>query len=86
MTMTGDDVAGRTGFPHLLSPLRVRGIEIRNRFVFQPHFNCLADVHGMPTPDLTAYLEERAWGGAGLIVDAPRARLIELGGSRRRYD
>ncbi len=78
------DVAGQPGFPHLLSPLGVRGIGIRNRIVFQPHFNCLADVHGMPTPDLTAYLEERAWGGVGLIVDGSMATMYE-GQMSRKY-
>ncbi|CAB4928107.1 MAG: NAD(P)-binding protein [Actinobacteria bacterium] len=73
-----------TEFPHLFSPLRVRGVELRNRLVFQPHFNALADVHGLPTPDLTAYLEERAWGGAGLIVDGSMATMYE-GQMSRKY-
>lgn len=77
-------IPGSGEFPHLLSPLRLRGHEIRNRIVFQPHFNCLADVHGMPTPDLTAYLEERAWGGAGLIVDGSMATMYE-GQMSRKY-
>lgn len=76
------DAAG--AFPHLFSPLRIRGVEVRNRFVFQPHFNALADVHGMPTDDLTAYLEERAWGGAGLIVDGSMATMPE-GQMSRKY-
>ena len=83
MNVTNDD-AGPAAFPHLLSPLRVRGVEVRNRIVFQPHFNCLADVHGMPTADLTAYLEERAWGGVGLIVDGSMATMYE-GQMSRKY-
>ncbi|MFC6237296.1 oxidoreductase [Longivirga aurantiaca] len=76
--------SGTSEFPHLFTPLRIRGHELRNRIVFQPHFNCLADVHGMPTPDLTAYLEERAWGGSGLIVDGSMATMYE-GQMSRKY-
>lgn len=83
--MTVDESsAGAGAFPHLFSPLRIRGVEVRNRFVFQPHFNALADVHGMPTEDSTAYLEERAWGGAGLIVDGSMATMPE-GQMSRKY-
>ena len=68
---------GITTFPQLFSPLRLRGIEVKNRFVFQPHFNALSDVHGQPTPDTQAYHEERAWGGAGLIIDGSMATMPE---------
>ena len=77
-------VAGSSNFPSLFSPFRIRGVEVKNRFVFQPHFNALADVHGMPTPDLLAYLEERAWGGAGLIIDGSMATMPE-GQMSRKY-
>ncbi|GAA1136450.1 FAD-dependent oxidoreductase [Nocardioides aquiterrae] len=72
------------GFPALFSPLRIRGVELRNRLVFQPHFNALGDVHGMPTEDVTAYLEERAWGGVGLVVDGSMATMPE-GQMSRKY-
>lgn len=76
--------AGQTAFPSLFSTVRIRGVEIKNRFVFQPHFNALPDVHGMPTPDLHAYHEERAWGGAGLIIDGSMATMPE-GQMSRKY-
>lgn len=80
-----DDASiGSADFPRLFSPLQIRGVEVRNRFVLQPHFNALADVHGMPTDDLTAYLEERAWGGVGLIVDGSMATMPE-GQMSRKY-
>lgn len=84
MTEPRTTSSGLAEFPHLLSPLRIRGAELRNRIVFQPHFNCLADVHGMPTADSTAYLEERAWGGAGLIIDGSMATMYE-GQMSRKY-
>lgn len=82
--MTMGETTTDPSFPTLFSPLRIRGVEVRNRVVFQPHFNALGDVHGMPTEDLTAYLEERAWGGAGLIVDGSMATMPE-GQMSRKY-
>jgi 2,4-dienoyl-CoA reductase-like NADH-dependent reductase (Old Yellow Enzyme family) len=42
-------------------------VELRNRFVFQPHFTALGG-DGEPSDDHRAYYEERAAGGAGLII------------------
>jgi 2,4-dienoyl-CoA reductase-like NADH-dependent reductase (Old Yellow Enzyme family) len=55
-------------FPFLFSPLRIRNVELANRFVFQPHFTALGTLDGMPSDDHLAYHEERARGGVGLIV------------------
>jgi 2,4-dienoyl-CoA reductase-like NADH-dependent reductase (Old Yellow Enzyme family) len=53
--------------PLLRSPFRLGSVELRNRFVFQPHFTALGD-EGAPSDDHRAYYEERAAGGAGLII------------------
>jgi 2,4-dienoyl-CoA reductase-like NADH-dependent reductase (Old Yellow Enzyme family) len=53
--------------PLLRSPFRLGGVELRNRFVFQPHFTALGG-DGNPSDDHLAYYEERAAGGAGLII------------------
>ena len=67
--MRGDLMPGTTNaFPLLFSPQRLNGIEIRNRFVFQPHYTALGHIDGLPSDDLRAYHEERARGGVGLIV------------------
>jgi 2,4-dienoyl-CoA reductase-like NADH-dependent reductase (Old Yellow Enzyme family) len=55
-------------FPLLFSPFRIRGVELRNRFVFQPHFTALGTLDGLPTDAHVAYHEERALGGVGLII------------------
>ncbi|MBV9105892.1 MAG: FAD-dependent oxidoreductase [Verrucomicrobia bacterium] len=55
-------------FPLLFSPFRIRGVELRNRFVFQPHFTALGTLEGQPTDAHVAYHEERALGGVGLII------------------
>jgi 2,4-dienoyl-CoA reductase-like NADH-dependent reductase (Old Yellow Enzyme family) len=67
------DAPGGSAFPHLLSPFSIRGVALRNRTVFQPHFTALGSLDGMPTDDLAAYREERARGGVGLIVTESQA-------------
>jgi 2,4-dienoyl-CoA reductase-like NADH-dependent reductase (Old Yellow Enzyme family) len=57
----------------LFAPLRIREVELRNRFVFQPHFTALGHIDGQPSDDLAAYYEERARGGAALIVTESQA-------------
>src|SRR6185295_4296213 len=52
----------------LFTPMRIGGVELKNRFVFQPHYTALGSFDGMPTERLAAYHEERARGGAALIV------------------
>ena len=54
-------------FPYLFSPLRVGSIMVPNRIVFSAHLTNLAEAN-RPGPDLVAYYEERARGGAGLII------------------
>lgn len=58
----------RPVFARLFSPISIRGVEIRNRIVFQPHFTALAGRDGLPSDAQVAYQEERARGGVGLIV------------------
>jgi len=54
-------------FPYLFSPLAVGAITVPNRIVFSAHLTNLAQAN-RPGPDLAAYYEERAEGGAGLII------------------
>lgn len=50
------------------TPFAIGSVSLRNRFVFQPHFTALGNDEGEPTEDHVAYHEERARGGAGLII------------------
>ncbi|OZA05260.1 MAG: oxidoreductase, partial [Rhodobacterales bacterium 17-64-5] len=59
-----------TQYRHLLSPLRLRGHTLRNRIVFGAHTANMSDM-GIPGPRVQGYLEERALGGAGMIVSEP---------------
>jgi len=54
-------------FPYLFSPLRLGTITVPNRIVFSAHLTNLAQAN-LPGPDIAAYYEERARGGAGLII------------------
>jgi len=55
-------------FPHLFTPLSLRGHEIRNRILSTGHQTWLAE-EGRPGEALIAYHERRAKGGVGLIVN-----------------
>ncbi|GAB3652572.1 NADPH-dependent 2,4-dienoyl-CoA reductase [Nocardioides korecus] len=54
-------------FPHLMSPLTVGGLTLRNRSVMGSMHTGLED-HAWDLPKLAAYFAERARGGVGLIV------------------
>ena len=56
-----------SAFPRLLEPFRLRGVELRNRIVFLPHVTFYAE-RQRPSAQHRYYFEERARGGAGLIV------------------
>ena len=60
-------MASATAYPHLLSPLSVRGGELRNRVVMGSMHTGLED-RPWHLDELTAYFVERARGGVGLIV------------------
>jgi len=54
-------------FPHLFSPLKLRGVTLRNRLTFGPHLANMSH-EGLPGARHLAYYRERARGGVGLIV------------------
>lgn len=58
----------QSGFPTLLSPLRVGHRTFGNRVLMLPHGTLLADGDGLPTPAQVRYFAERAAGGAAAIV------------------
>ncbi len=67
---------GSVEFPHLLSPLQVGAIELRNRLVMGSMHSGLED-RIRDIPKLAAYLGRRAEGGVGLIVTGGFAPNIE---------
>jgi len=54
-------------FPHLFRPIRIGGVEIRNRILSTGHDTTLP-TDGTVNDALIAYQEARARGGAGLII------------------
>jgi len=56
-----------SAFPHLFSPVRVGGVEIRNRIFSTGHDTSMAQA-GKVSERLIAYHRARAQGGAGLIT------------------
>lgn len=55
-------------FELLFSPMKIGGVEIKNRVVMAPMLMGFANVNGTPTKELLDYYEERAKGSAGLII------------------
>ncbi|MFA9419268.1 MAG: FAD-dependent oxidoreductase [Gammaproteobacteria bacterium] len=54
-------------FEHLLSSLRIRDTEFRNRIFSTGHMTRMTE-NGLPTSQMFAYHQARARGGAGLII------------------
>ncbi|MBJ19587.1 MAG: FAD-dependent oxidoreductase [bacterium] len=55
-------------FSHLLSPIRIGNLELRNRIAMAPMGVELGDENGAVTEGVIAYYEARARGGAGLLI------------------
>ncbi|MFQ6097502.1 MAG: NADH:flavin oxidoreductase, partial [Armatimonadota bacterium] len=52
----------------LFSPIRINGLELKNRIVMPPMGTSFADEMGRVTPKLIAYYAARARGGPGLVI------------------
>ncbi len=57
-----------SSFSHLLAPGRIGSLELRNRIVMSPMGSNLAESDGHLGERIKRYYEERARGGAGLII------------------
>lgn len=57
----------RAAFPHLFQPLKIRGVELKNRIMSSGHDTTLP-TDGLVNEALLAYHAARVKGGAGLIV------------------
>ena len=61
-------------YPHLFSPLRIGNIKMKNRIICAPTSPSMIDLNGHFTPEMIAYLEEKAKGGAGVLVAISQQR------------
>ncbi len=75
-------------FDHLFSPLEIRGLRLKNRIFSSGHMAVMLD-DGKPTPQMVAYHEAKARGGAALtIIEAARVHPTGVSGrpAIRAYD
>lgn len=66
-------------YDHLLSPISIGPMTLRNRMVMAPMGVEIVDDDGMANEGIIAYYEERARGGVGLIVTEVCAMAYPLG-------
>ena len=59
---------GKQVYPHLFSPLRLRNIKMKNRIICAPTSPSMITTEGHMTPEMIAYLEKKAMGGAAVVT------------------
>ena len=59
---------GKELYPHLLSPIRIGGLRLKNRIIAAPTSPSMITTEGHMTPEMTAYLEEKAKGGCAVVT------------------
>ena len=59
---------GKDLYPHLFQPLRVGNIRLKNRIIAAPTSPSMITTEGHFTPEMIAYLEEKAKGGAAVVT------------------
>ncbi len=70
-------------YPHLFSPLRIGSLEVRNRIAMSPMGVAIIDGDGMMREPAIRYYEERARGGAGMIITEPCVATYPRGAQTR---
>lgn len=59
---------GKEKYPHLFQPLRIGNIRLKNRIIAAPTSPSMITTEGHFTPEMIAYLEEKAKGGAAVVT------------------
>lgn len=59
---------GKELYPHLFSPIRIGNIRLKNRIIAAPTSPSMITTEGFFTPEMRAYLEEKAMGGAAVVT------------------
>ncbi len=65
--MTTPTAPSRSGYPHLLEPMTLGSLTLRNRLVMGSMHTGLED-SALNTSKLASYFAERARGGTGLFI------------------
>src|SRR5690242_17916656 len=55
-------------FSHLLSPIRIGNVQLKNRIALSPMNETLSDGNGRVTEQLVSYYAARAKGGTSLLI------------------
>ena len=55
-------------YPHLFAPIRIGNLRLKNRIIAAPTSPSMVTTQGHMTPEMLAYLEEKAWGGAAVVT------------------
>lgn len=56
-----------SAYPHVFAPIRIRGVEFKNRLEFAPPSPNLASKDGRVTPEFVEFFRPMAQGGVGII-------------------
>lgn len=59
---------GKERYPHLLSPIRIGNLRLKNRIIAAPSSPGMIDTNGHMTHAMQAYLETKAKGGAAVVT------------------
>ena len=59
---------GKEKYPNLFSPIRIGNIRMKNRIIAAPTSPSMITTEGHFTPEMIAYLEEKAMGGVGVVT------------------
>lgn len=59
---------GKEQYPHLFSPIRIGNLRLKNRIIAAPTSPSMVTTDGHMTPEMIAYLEEKAKGGAAVVT------------------
>ena len=59
---------GKQRYPHLFEPIRIGNLKLKNRIIAAPTSPSMITPEGHMTPEMAAYLEEKAKGGAAVVT------------------
>ena len=59
---------GKKLYPHLFSPVRIGNVKLKNRIIAAPTSPSMITTEGHFTPEMIAYLEEKAKGGCAVVT------------------
>ena len=59
---------GKENYPHLMSPIRIGNLRLKNRIIAAPTSPAMISAEGHITPAMVAYLAEKAKGGAAVVT------------------